>query len=108
MFTVRDLEISPRELRLEARPPSPRPWLTGGGHAGTFKVTLQIDGLTSSAKDVTLAGGTSDRVEFSVAATAAGSFPVNVAGLTSTLTILEAPAPVAPQAKRSEFAAGLS
>ena len=108
VFTVRDLEISPRELRLGGKATVAATVANRGGHAGTFKVTLQIDGLTSSAKDVTLAGGTSDRVEFSVAATAAGSFPVKVAGLTSTLTILEAPPPVAPQAKRSEFAAGLS
>ncbi len=89
MFTVRDLEISPRELRLGGKATVAATVANRGGHAGTFKVTLQIDGLTSSAKDVTLAGGTSDRVEFSVAATAAGSFPVKVAGLvSSTLTIL--------------------
>jgi hypothetical protein len=107
VFTLRDLEISPRELRPGGKATVAATVTNGGGHAGTFKVILKIDGLTNNAKDITLAGGTSDRVEFSVVGTAAGTFPVSVGGLTGTLSVVEAPVPAPSPANRSEFAAGL-
>ena len=60
-----------------------------GKHAGSFKITLKIDGTSKGAKDVTVAQGTRDRLEFTFTAAAPGSFAVNVADLSGTLTVVE-------------------
>jgi len=89
-FTVEDLEISPKELPLGNMATVAVTVNNRGDHAGTFKVTLKIDGITKGMKDVTLARGTSDRVEFSIPVAAPGSFSVNVGDLSGTLTVVEA------------------
>ncbi len=89
-FTVKDLEISPRELRPGSKATIAVTVDNHGAHAGTFKITLKIDGITKGTKDVTIARGTSDRVEFTVPATAPGSFTVNVGDLAGTLNVSEA------------------
>jgi hypothetical protein len=88
-FTIKDLEISPSELRAGNRATVAVTVDNHGAHAGTFKITLKIDGITKGAKDVTVARGSSDRVEFTVPATAPGSFEVNVGDLAGTLTVVE-------------------
>ena len=90
LFTVKDLEISPRELRPGTKATVAVTVSNNGHHAGTFKVTLKIDGVTLGAKDITLARNMSDRVEFSIPATSPGAFAVNVANLSGTLTVLDA------------------
>jgi hypothetical protein len=101
MFTVKDLEISPKELRIGNKGAIAVTVTNQGHHAGTYRVTLKIDGITRGTKDITLARNTSDRVEFSVPATAPGAFVVNVGDLTGTLTVvagaLEPPAAISPQ-----------
>ncbi len=89
-FTIKDLEISPKELRPGSRATVAVTVANHGAHAGTFKITLKIDGITKGAKDVTVARGTSDRVEFTVPATEPGSFAVNVGDLAGTLTVVDA------------------
>ena len=89
-FTVKDLEISPKELRAGSRATVAVTVANHGPHAGTFKITLKIDGITKGAKEVTVARGTSDRVEFTVPATEPGSFAVNVGDLAGTLTVVDA------------------
>ncbi len=88
-FTIKDLEISPRELRPGAKATVAVTVDNHGAHAGTFKITLKVDGITKGTKDVTIARGTSDRVEFTIPATAPGTFAVNVGNLAGTLVVNE-------------------
>ena len=67
---------------------------------GRINVVLKIDGAVNATRDVTLAAGASDRVEFPVRAAAAGSFAVNVGDLSGTLTVAQA-AVTPPQRHRS-------
>lgn len=89
-FTVKDLEISPRELRPGSKATVAVTVDNHGAHAGTFKITLKVDGITKGTKDVTIARGTSDRVEFTIPATTPGTFEVNVGNLAGTLVVNEA------------------
>ena len=86
----RTWKYRPRELRPGTKATVAVTVNNNGHHAGTFKVTLKIDGVTIGAKDITLARNMSDRVEFSIPATSPGAFAVNVADLSGTLTVLEA------------------
>ncbi|OGO39688.1 MAG: hypothetical protein A2147_05215 [Chloroflexi bacterium RBG_16_57_8] len=92
-FAVKDLEISPKELRLGGKATVAVTVANKGDRAGSFRVTLKINGSVGGAKDVTLAGGTSDRVQFSVPGSSAGSFAVTVEDLSDTFTVVEGPAP---------------
>jgi len=90
-FVVKDLEISPRELRAGNKASVAVTVNNRGKHAGTFKVILRVDGITKAEREVTLASGTSGRVEFSVPAAEPGRpIAVNVGGLSGTITVMPA------------------
>jgi uncharacterized protein YfaS (alpha-2-macroglobulin family) len=96
-FTLKDLAISPKQLPVGSKAAVAVTVNNQGGHAGTFRVVLRVDGLASSMKEVTLLGGTSERVELSVPGTAVGSFTVDVGGLTDTLTVTDSPSIAGPK-----------
>ena len=89
-FVVRRLEISPKELRPGSQAVVGVTVNNRGQHAGSFKVNLKVDGVPKAEREVTLAGGTSDRVEFSVPATEPGSIAIDVGGLSGTITVKSA------------------
>jgi hypothetical protein len=94
-FAVRDLEILPRPLPRGSVAVVSVTVENQGGHAGTFRVILKVDDVANSTKEVTLVGGTRERVEFSVPGTAVGSFTIDVGGLTDTLAVIESSAATA-------------
>jgi uncharacterized protein YfaS (alpha-2-macroglobulin family) len=60
-----------------------------GGAAGTYKVNLSINGVAKETKEVSLAGGESQDVSFSVTGDAAGKKTIEINGLTGSLTVKE-------------------
>jgi len=61
-----------------------------GEESGTYTVNLKIDGATRDTKNVTLAGQATDVVEFEVTETNAGTYNVEIDGVTGSFTV-EAP-----------------
>ena len=61
-----------------------------GEESGTYTVNLKIDGTTRDTKDVTLAGQATDVVEFEVTETNAGTYNVEIDGVTGSFNV-EAP-----------------
>jgi hypothetical protein len=62
-----------------------------GDVAGTAKVTLKINGVTVASKDVKVAGHESKSVSFNTIQGKAGSYSVDVNGLTGAFTVKSAP-----------------
>ncbi len=63
-----------------------------GDLAGTYGVTLVVDDKKADARDVSVAGGASSSVSFSIAGSP-GQHTVNVNGLSGTYTVKAPPAP---------------
>ena len=67
-----------------------------GDLSGSYEVTLKIDGVAVATQEVTLEGGASQKVTFTTSKDVAGTYNVNVNGLSSTFTVTAPPAPPAP------------
>jgi len=89
-FVVRDLEISPKELRPGNRATVSVTVNNRGQHAGTFKVILKVDGIAKAEQEVTLASGMTERVEFSVPVAQPGPIAVSIGGLFGVITVIPA------------------
>ncbi|MCZ2807957.1 MAG: hypothetical protein O2V44_01225 [Candidatus Bathyarchaeota archaeon] len=89
-FQVTDLTVNPSSaLAGEVVEISVK--VTNVGEAtGNYTVNLKIDGATRDTKDVTLAGQATDVVEFEVTETNAGTYNVEIDGVTGSFTV-EAP-----------------
>jgi len=64
-----------------------------GNTADSFEVTLKIDGVAETTKEVTLNAGASEEVTFATAKDVPGSYSVDVQGLSGSFTVREKPAP---------------
>ena len=60
-----------------------------GGESGSYTVVLKIDGVKEAEETVTIAAGESQAVSFSVTKEEAGSYSVDVSGLTGSFTVQE-------------------
>jgi hypothetical protein len=67
-----------------------------GGQSGSYQVALRINSVTVADREVALDAGASEQVGFSTARDTAGTYSVNVNGLTGTFIVKEKPAPVTP------------
>jgi len=68
-----------------------------GDLEGNTTVDLLVKGVKEQSKPVTLAGGASTTVSFSVTKTTVGSYAVKVGDLTGSFTVKEAPPPPPPK-----------
>ncbi len=64
-----------------------------GDLTGSYELTLKLDNITVATKDATLAGGASQTVTFTTVKDIAGTYIVNIGGLSGTFTVKPAPAP---------------
>jgi len=95
-FTIRDLTISPGEVYIGA-PASFRVIVVNtGGESGSYEVTLEINGVVEETKEITVAAGVSKEVTFTTSKGEAGSYLVDINGLSGSFTIVERPS-VTPQ-----------
>jgi len=86
-FAASDLTISPTEVDI-GEPISISAIITNTGDlAGSYEATLKIDNVVVATKDVTLAGGATQKVTFITSKDAAGTYTVNVDGLSDTFVV---------------------
>jgi hypothetical protein len=103
-FTPGSLVISPTEVDIGETVDVTISVTNTGGVAGSYKVTLKINGVVEATKEVTLNPAASETVTFATAKNVAGSYSVEVDGLKGSFTVKEKPVPpptppVTPQEK---------
>jgi len=64
----------------------------------SYQVTLKVDNVVVDTKDVALEGGASQKVAFTTSKDVAGTYNVNIDGLSGTFTVKPAPAVAPPPA----------
>ena len=60
-----------------------------GESSGDYDVTLKINGVPESTKTISLAGGQSEQVTFSVSEGEAGTYNVEINGQTATFEVVQ-------------------
>ena len=92
-FTTTYLVILPTEVDI-GEPVTIRVLATNTGDlSGSYQVVLRIDKVAVDTQDVTLDGGASQKLTFTTSKDVAGTYTVNVNGLTGTFTVTAPPAP---------------
>jgi len=69
-----------------------------GDESGSYEVTLKIDDVVVATEEVTLAGGASQRVTFTITKDITDTYSVDVSGLTGSFTVKEEVVPLVPAA----------
>ena len=95
-FTPSSLTISPSEVDIDETVNISISVANTGGQAGSYTVTLKIDGVVEEAKEVTVAAGASTGVAFTTSQGEAGTYSVDVNGLTGSFTVMEEVVPLPP------------
>jgi len=91
-FEVSDLTVTPSEILVGETATISVTVKNVGELEGSYNVTLTINGVVESIKTITLAGGESTEVKFEATRKTAGTYQLEVNGLTKTLEVREAPA----------------
>lgn len=92
-FSVTNLSVKPLEVELKEVVTISLSVANTGGTEGSYSVVLKINGVKEADKSITIAAGKSQDVSFSVAKEKAGSYSVDVDGLSASFTVV---APVLP------------
>ena len=100
-FTASDLSITPIEVYVGESASISVLVTNTGDLTGSYEVSLKIDNITVEIKEVTLAGGNSEMISFSITRDAVGTHTVNVGGLSGAFEVKAAP-PVSPEQKGAE------
>lgn len=87
LFEVTSLTISPDEVGQSQEVIVTAVVENVGQDTGDYSVSLTIDGVEVETKDISLPGGTTGKVTFTVAEGRAGTFEVKVGDATATLTV---------------------
>jgi len=95
-FTVADLSISPAEVVPGESVKISVTVTNTSSLSGTYEVTLEIDDVILGTKEVTLAGGEGQVTTLTIAKGTAGTYRVNVAGLSGSFVVKEGPPPLSP------------
>ncbi|MBA7631613.1 hypothetical protein ES703_39146 [subsurface metagenome] len=90
-FTASELLIIPTEVDIGETVNTIISIANTGGQSGSYEVTLKINGLVEASKNVTLAAGDSELVSFDIVKDTAGTYSLDVAGLTGSFTVKEKP-----------------
>jgi len=98
-FSLSSLTISPSEVAPGELVTISVSVANTGEEAGSYEVTLKIDGEVEASKDITVDAGASQQVIFTVSRNVAKTYLVDVHGLPGTFVVRsETPAPPAPPA----------
>ena len=96
LFTSSNLSISPIEVYI-GEPIIISILITNAGDAaGSYKVTLKIDGVEEAREEITLNAGASRKITFTTSKNVAKTYSVDVNGLSGSFTVKEKPAPPPP------------
>lgn len=91
-FTTSNLIISPSEVDVGEAVTISILITNAGDAADSYAVTLKINGVVEATKEVTLSAGTSQEVIFTTSRDVAGTYTVDVDGLSGSFTVKEKPA----------------
>jgi len=89
IFSVSSLSVQPAEVEPSEITTVSIVVANTGGESGSYTVVLKIDGVKEAEERVTIADGSSQTVSFSVIREEAGTYSVNVSGLTGSFTVKE-------------------
>ncbi len=92
-FSLSGLEVSPAEAEIGSTITISTLVENSGDLAGSYALMLRIDGVAEEIKKITLGAGASEKVTFTVSRDVAGSYSVDVNGLSGSFTLKEKPAP---------------
>jgi len=95
-FTTSGLTVSPAEVDIGQRVTIRALATNTGDLAGSYKVTLKLNGKLVATEEVTLAGGDSKTVTFVTTQDTAGTYTVNINGLSGTFTVKQPVVPPQP------------
>ena len=95
-FQISSLSVSPAEVKIGEAVNISVLVTNTGGQPGSYQVILKINGVAEADKKVVLNAGASEPVSFTISKEAAGTYSVDVNGLTGTFGIKQEPAPVTP------------
>jgi uncharacterized membrane protein len=91
-FTIRDLTVTPTDVKV-GDSITISVYVTNTGElAGSYTVTLKIENTVVDTKEIILDAGASEKVTFTTKAGTAGTYTVNVNGLTDVFTVRSAEA----------------
>ncbi len=96
VFTASNLIISPSEVNVGEAITISVLTSNVGDAAGSYTVTLKINGVVEATKEVTLSAGTSQELTFTAVKDVAGTYAVDVDGLSGSFTVKAKPAPPLP------------
>lgn len=88
-LTVTDLSISPGEVYLGQTVSIGVIVINTGGESGIYKVTLKINSVLEATKKVTVNAGSNKEVTFAITKHIAGTYLVDVDGVTGSFTVTE-------------------
>jgi len=98
-FSLSSLSISPNEVAPGESITISVEVTNTGEEAGNYKVTLKLDGVVEASEDITVNAGASQKVTFTTARDLAGTYAVDINGLSGTFVVMgEAPPPPGPPA----------
>jgi hypothetical protein len=93
-FTVNELKITPDSVNVGERASISILVKNTGGLAGTYQLTLSIDGIAVETREVTLDGGGSMTVGFNFTTHADGAHSISIGGLQGVLEVNSLSSPV--------------
>jgi len=97
-FSVSNLTVQPPELEPGEAVTITVSVATTGGSEGSYSMVLRINGAAEATKEVTIHAGFSEEVTFTISRDIAGTYSVDVDGLTGSFTVKEKPVvPVVPK-----------
>jgi hypothetical protein len=95
-FTGSKLSVSPSEVYIGETVTISVLITNSGDAAGSYTATLRIDGEVEATREIMLNAGASKEVTFTTAKDVAGTYSVEVDGLSGSFTVEEKPGPPAP------------
>jgi len=95
-FRVTNLQVSPDEVNPGENVTVSVLVTNIGRETGSYDVVLKVNGSVESVKTVTLDGGESAEVEFTISKKIAGTYDVEIAGLKSEFKVKEEPSTTFP------------
>ncbi|MFC2065829.1 CARDB domain-containing protein [Chloroflexota bacterium] len=86
-FTVSELTVTPGEVNIKEKVTISVLVSNSGDLSDSYKATLKIDNKVAETKEVTVAGHDSEKIVFTTAMDAAGTYTINVDGLTGKFVV---------------------
>jgi predicted GH43/DUF377 family glycosyl hydrolase len=89
VFVSSGLSVTPTEVNIGGSVTISVLIANAGNLTGSYEVALKIDNVVVATKEVTLAGGASQKVTFTTSKDVAGTYSVDVSGLTGSFAVKE-------------------